>query len=307
VELTEKEMAYIEAQINFTESKIQDAQDALDAAQAELDRRTGLLNGRLRALYEVGPAGYLEVLLAATSFSDFLSRFDLLSAIVSHDVKLMHSIGETKDEYTQIREELEQQLDQLTNLKQLEEAKRAQLASRTADRTRYLAQVQNDLAEYEKALDDLERTTQELTKIIQDLQAKSSVSRTGEFSPVWPVTGRITSPFGTRLHPVTRTYRHHSGIDIAVSTGTPVKAADAGVVLLSDWHGGYGKTVIIDHGGGISTLYAHNSNLLVKVGQTVTRGQVVAHAGSTGVSTGPHVHFEVRVNGTPVDPMNYLK
>ena len=122
----------------------------------------------------------------------------------------------------------------------------------------------------------------------------------------WPVSGPITSPFGYRFHPIYGRKIFHSGIDIGVDEGTPVHAADSGVVVEADWIDGYGNAVIIDHGNGMSTLYGHNSELAVSAGQTVSKGQVIAYAGSTGNSTGPHVHFEVRVNGDPVNPLNYL-
>ena len=307
VDLAEKDLRYVEAQLAVTEEKTREAEAALRQAESALKQRTGLLNQRLTALYEIGPAGYAEVLLSATSFSDFLSRFDLISTIISQDVSLLKSLESAKQQHATAKSALEDQSAQLASIRNSQEAKRTQLASRSQDRSRYLTQIQRERQEFEEALDDLERTSQDLVKVIQELQAKSKVRQTGTFKPQWPVIGRITSPFGWRLHPVTQTMRNHTGIDIAVGAGTPVKAADSGVVLESGWLGGYGKAVIIDHGGGIATLYAHNSDLLVTAGQAVVKGQIISHAGSTGVSTGPHVHFEVRVQGTPVDPGNYLK
>ena len=123
---------------------------------------------------------------------------------------------------------------------------------------------------------------------------------------IWPVNGPITSPFGYRIHPVLGRRIFHSGIDIGVDYGTPVHAAAAGVVVEADWMGGYGNAVLIDHGNGLSTIYGHNTSLTVSAGQTVSQGQIIAYSGATGMATGPHVHFEVRLNGTPVNPMNYL-
>ena len=123
---------------------------------------------------------------------------------------------------------------------------------------------------------------------------------------MWPVNGVITSPFGYRNHPIFGRQILHSGIDIGVDYGTPVHAADSGVVVEADWISGYGYAVVIDHGNGLSTLYGHNESLAVSAGQSVSKGQGIAYAGSTGNSTGPHVHFEVRSNGEPVDPMGYL-
>lgn len=130
------------------------------------------------------------------------------------------------------------------------------------------------------------------------------VSGSGAF--VWPVNGVITSPYGYRTHPIFGTTIYHSGVDIGVDYGTPVHAADSGVVVEAGWISGYGYAVVIDHGNGLSTLYGHNESLNVSSGQSVSQGQVIAYAGSTGNSTGPHVHFEVRSNGDPVDPLSYL-
>ena len=123
---------------------------------------------------------------------------------------------------------------------------------------------------------------------------------------IWPVSGEITSPFGWRTHPIFGSSRFHSGLDIGADYGVPIVAAQSGVVIEAGWIGGYGNTVMIDHGGGIVTLYGHNQSLAVDVGQSVAQGQVISYCGSTGNSTGPHCHFEVRLNGEPVSPNNYL-
>ena len=142
--------------------------------------------------------------------------------------------------------------------------------------------------------------------IRQKIAAARGVAGRGTGQMIFPTGGRITSRFGTRTHPVLGYRRFHAGIDFGASSGTPVNAADSGRVIFSGWYGGYGNAVIIDHGGGITTLYGHNSRLLVSEGQTVQQGQAIAAVGSTGLSTGPHLHFEVRRNGNPVDPLGFL-
>ena len=122
----------------------------------------------------------------------------------------------------------------------------------------------------------------------------------------WPVVGEVTSGFGYRVHPIFNVRRMHTGVDIDADMGAPIKASDAGVVVSAGWQGGYGKCIVITHGGGLATLYGHASELLVAAGDTVKRGEVIGKVGSTGYSTGPHLHFEVRVNGSPVDPLGYL-
>ena len=166
-----------------------------------------------------------------------------------------------------------------------------------------LKRIQDNRQSLEAALDELERISKELEEQIRKRQRAEGLG-TGKI--IWPARGRISSPFGWRTHPILKSRRFHSGIDIAIPSGTPVQAADSGVVLISGWNGGYGLFVAIDHGKGISTAYAHNSRLLVKEGDEVTKGQTIALSGSTGWSTGPHLHFEVRENGTPVNPLKYL-
>ncbi|HHW15275.1 MAG TPA: peptidoglycan DD-metalloendopeptidase family protein [Firmicutes bacterium] len=170
-----------------------------------------------------------------------------------------------------------------------------------------LRRIQSERQAYEAALDEWEQTARQLESFIRGQQKRGPASPQATAKRMlWPVRGAVTSEYGYRVHPILKTRRYHSGLDIAVPYGTPVVAAAGGTVILSGWVGGYGKTVIIDHGGGISTLYGHNSTLLVSVGQTVRAGQTIAKAGSTGLSTGPHVHFEVRQNGQPTDPRAWL-
>jgi len=162
---------------------------------------------------------------------------------------------------------------------------------------------------YEKALDEMEEAQRKLNKMIAELQAKQKKGYMGTATFAWPTPGytRITSPYGWRIHPIYKTRRMHTGIDIGAPAGSNIVAATHGEVIYADWLGGYGKTVVLDHGGGISTMYAHTSVILVEVGQKVRKGQVIAKVGSTGVSTGPHLHFEVKINGNHTDPWKYFE
>jgi murein DD-endopeptidase MepM/ murein hydrolase activator NlpD len=143
-------------------------------------------------------------------------------------------------------------------------------------------------------------------QIKRQIEAAQSKTGTKPSRLQWPVNGPITSPFGWRVHPIFGTKKMHTGIDIGVAYGTPIKAAAGGTVILAQKYGGYGNATAIDHGGGLSTLYGHQSKIIVKVGQKVDAGQVIGYVGCTGYCTGPHLHFEVRDNGTPVDPTKYL-
>ena len=180
------------------------------------------------------------------------------------------------------------------------------MASRS--KKRLLTDIHQEKSVYEKALNELERTSRELEQAIRRLQSPDdpAIVTKGKGAMAWPTAGPITSYYGYRTHPIHGTRKLHTGLDISAPHNQAVMTATDSTVIMSDWYGGYGQTIVIDHGGGVSTLYGHNSSLVVGVGQQVVRGQTVAKIGSTGVSTGPHCHFEVRVNGTPEDPLGWL-
>ncbi|MHB8842558.1 MAG: M23 family metallopeptidase, partial [Candidatus Aquicultor sp.] len=175
------------------------------------------------------------------------------------------------------------------------------------------ARVQRDKSGLESQEDALLSTSQVVADQIRTLQRGGRITTSRGYSRassgggyVWPVSARITSPFGWRFHPVLGYSRMHTGIDLGCGSGTSVHATKGGTVIMAGWMGGYGNAVVIDHGEGISSLYGHNKSLTVSAGQHVVQGQVIAHSGSTGMSTGPHLHFEIRVNGNPQNPLSFL-
>ena len=179
-------------------------------------------------------------------------------------------------------------------------ASRDALAAARRDRQVTLSGIREDRADFVAEVESLQRESAALAATIRSAQSGSVGSGVSASGLIWPVHGPVTSGFGWRWG------RMHEGIDIAVPTGTPVAAAASGTVITAGWLGGYGNLVVIDHGNGLATAYGHNSSVTVGVGQSVAQGQAIAYSGSTGHSTGPHVHFEVRVNGSPVDPLGYL-
>jgi len=394
IDAIDRELEVKNKELEKTERELEDAKALLRATEEELEKATEQLNHqekmmdkRLRALYMTGKTSYLEVLLKAKDFRDFLQRFHLISKIISYDHELFRTINE-------YRQTVEAKKVQVQKEKERIEAYQSEIASQKEaieqdkqKKAKYLAELQDQQLENEKDLKELEAASRQVEQTIRRLQeearkkaeeearrkaeeearrkaeeeaarkrAEEAASRNGnedsrgkaeqqpkgensqqEEQPpkqeaetpkytggkmAWPVPGfyRITSSFGYRIHPVYNTKRFHSGIDIGSNYNGNTKtsiyganfvAAQDGTVifagLMPSLESGYGRCVIIDHGGGISTLYGHGSQILVSTGQKVKKGTPVMKVGSSGTSTGAHAHFEVRVNGSPVDPMKYLK
>ncbi len=310
VELRQVESQLDEALValKLAELEVVEAEEDLQRAQEELDYRMGLLNGRVRAMYELGTISYLEVLLSSTSFSDFVRRFQMLQQIVGQDVAVLEAVREQKAEVEYRREVWLAEKQDAEHWKERVAQKREELRVEVAQYENRLDQLTSRQQEYLAALDEMERRSEQIAREITEKQKELSLAE-GTPYMIWPLdsgTFWVSSPFGQRFHPVLGQWRLHSGIDLAASTGTPIKAAADGVVLDAGWMGGYGLSVIVAHTSTVSTLYAHASTLRVEAGQQVRAGDTIALVGSTGMSTGPHLHFEVRMNGEVQDPVKFL-
>lgn len=311
-----REIQRQQAQIN---AQIEQTKRDIAKAESYLKSRQNILNRRVRAIYMHGQLNYLEVILGANSFSDFANRIELLKRIIRSDYNLILEIQKQKAAIEAKKAQLEEDKRQLDALALEAEKARQEIAIKKAEQQKILDSAKSNRAAAAQMEKDLAAQAEQVRNLIQQRLAAAEAARqaasgggsddgyiqgTGAMS--WPCSGPITSPFGYRTHPIFGTTIFHAGIDIGVDYGTPIHAADSGVVVYSGWISGYGNAVIIDHGGGVSTLYGHNQSLAVSEGQSVSKGSVIAYAGSTGNSTGPHCHFEVDINGSPVNPMGYL-
>ncbi|MGP1599878.1 MAG: murein hydrolase activator EnvC family protein [Dialister pneumosintes] len=302
------ELDRIHSEEDKVNAQIKQIELELEAARKQLLERQDLLNKRIRAIYIHGQLNYLEVIMGSKNFSDFANRLELLKRVIRSDYNLIQDIRVKQEQIQAKMNELSLQKQELEKL--AAEAKKAQQAieMKRAEQQAVMdsAKAQRDAAEQMEQ--DLIASSERIRQQIQARQGGGMEPQViGSGILGYPCSGPITSPFGYRIHPIFGTTIYHSGIDIGVDEGTPVHAADSGAVIYSgSGLTGYGNVVIIDHGNGLSTLYAHNSALLVSEGESVSKGQVVAYSGMTGYATGPHVHFEVRVNGSPTDPMGYL-
>jgi murein DD-endopeptidase MepM/ murein hydrolase activator NlpD len=322
-------LAELEGRMRSMRRQLAWNQIQLTAARATLQRHENVLARRLVDAYEHGDLGYLDVLLRAQSFADFVERWNDIRFLVraneatirerrADENKVVAIQGRLLGTRAQLQDQQAQARQQQLALEALASQRRILLAA--ADTQRQTVQTEVDQLDEESAgaeaaLEELIRQKQ-AEEEARRLAARRAAQLAGEAVPeepsapgqlIWPVSGPISSPFGMRTNPITHAFILHAGIDIAVPTGTTVVAAAEGRVIVAGWDdGGCGNMIVIDHGGHLATQYCHLSQMYVGVGQDVQRGQAIAASGSTGNSTGPHVHFGVRIDGRPVDPMTYL-
>lgn len=305
----QSEYKSIQARLSSTEQQIEANTVVLAKAEKNLAERSKVLNKRIRDIYENGQVNYLDVLLGAKDFGDFATRMDILKRVINSDIELIIKVKAERELVLTKKAELERDKAAIVDLKKAAEEQKQQIEANKRKQETVLESAVSERDTAEQAYQELMETSRRIEQMIRNNRAGKGGGGGGGSSTgamIWPASGPITSPFGWRTHPIFGTSRYHSGIDIGADYGDAVGVADGGVVIYADWMGGYGKAVIIDHGGGISTLYAHNSELVVSEGQRVRKGETVSYVGSTGYSTGPHLHFEVRQDGSPVNPMNYL-
>ena len=301
-----QELKVANTRLRQAKAALQQATSELHAAQDRLARHVAALSERLRILYARSHSQPFGLAQGASGFSDFAHNMYLMQRIARQDLDLLDQIKDETERIARYRTTVQRQKEQVSVLQAQAAEKHEAVARETAACARWVSQLAQERAAYERALAELERNSREIEAMIQRLQ-RSPAGRTRFMRP-WrgsfmrPVAGPIVSGFGYRIHPIYKVRAFHNGLDIAAPTGTPILAAGAGYVIHSGWWGGYGNCVIIDHGGGVSTVYGHCSSLVARAGQKVRRGQVIAAVGSTGLSTGPHLHFEVRHSGKPVPP-----
>ena len=303
----QKALQAVEDQQNSLELKIKTTKITIEKNKKELEKTKKIYSKRLREIYINGQINYLDVLLGAKDFSDFSSRMYLLQRIIARDISLLSKLEEQKRNLNSQQEALEEDKKQLDKVHADVDAKKKTVEAKAAERRALYDKALAEQNRLEQEYNDLMETSNNIASMIKNWEQSGtlgSVNGSGRF--IWPIHGEITSPYGWRTHPIFGTQIFHSGIDIAADYGDPILAADSGTVVYAGWMGGYGNAVMIDHGGGLVTLYGHNTAVLVSEGQAVDKGQVIAHAGSTGYSTGPHCHFEVRLHGETVNPLSYL-
>lgn len=304
----EEELAGQESKIEELRKSISKVEEELDTVTEKYNKQKDLFEQRIVAVYEAGEIQYLDVLLKSTSLTDFISTYYQISEVAQSDEELLDDIEQKKKTIDLSKRKLENEKNSLADILETQTRLTRTLQNTKIIRESFITRLSEEEQEKQKEIDDYNAQYEEINRqiIASVMEGINSEYIGGELA--WPVPGytRITSEYKMRVHPITGVYKLHTGVDISAPMGANFIAANDGVVIRAEMNGAYGNMVVVDHGGGISTLYAHGSEILVQVGQTVKRGDAVLKVGSTGYSTGAHAHFEVRINGVTTNPLPYI-
>jgi murein DD-endopeptidase MepM/ murein hydrolase activator NlpD len=302
LELTQKEL---QESIAETEENLAQAKEAQEQQYEEMKTR-------IQMVYESGNKQYLDVLLTATSMTDMINKVEYVSQVSLYDYNILKKLKTAKEQVANLKQKLDKDLETNEELQAQVNDQKSTIETLVEEKTAQVAQYEQSIEGQKEELAKYEAAEAEAERIIAAAEQSASSSASSDYTGgifTWPVPGytSITSYFGTRTSPTAGASSNHKGLDIACDTGATVVAAAAGTVIVATYNSAEGNYVCIDHGGGVVTVYMHNSALNVSVGEAVVAGQQIASAGSTGISTGPHCHFGVRVDGNYVDPLTYLQ
>ena len=302
---SQQELDELNKKIEDLENSSEEVEKKLKTAEENYDKQKKLLDSYLVAVQESSDTQYLDVLLSSKNISEFLSNYFLITELANSQVELLEDMQNKKNEIQQSKEKLDKNKEDLAVIKANQTKTATVLANTKTVRENFISKLSDQEKDIQSKIDEyyaqFNAINSEILQLAQGGIATQYIG--GELA--WPVPGYtvISSNYGMRTHPITGVYKLHTGVDIRAPLGATFIAANDGIVTKASYNGAYGNMVIIDHGGGVSTLYAHGSEILVQVGQTVKRGEPVLKVGSTGYSTGPHAHFEVRLNGVVTNPM----
>ena len=305
----EVDVAVLENEISELDKKIDEVQTEFDKVEEVYNKRKTLLANRIIAQYEAGDVMYLDFLLNSKGLVEFISNYYIIGEILDYDNDLLNEYKKQKEQISKIKEELDIYKEELKEKKDDQEKSAIVLSNTRVIKNNQMTRLSEQERTLQEEIDEYQKEVQEIEVELLMILTQNLGSEYVGGALAWPVPGytSITSPFGMRIHPISGIYKMHTGVDIGgAPIGAYFVAANDGTVVKSAYNYAYGNMVVIDHGGGLSTLYAHGSERLVEEGDTVKRGDPVLKVGSTGISTGPHAHFEVRVNGVWVDPLDYI-
>ncbi len=305
----EKEIEALEMAIGDKQDMIANLEEDIVMTELGYASRQQTLQTRLRAIYENKDVDYVEVLVASTDMTDFLVRYELLSRLAGGDINLLDELDDQRRTLEEMKVALVDDQSSLQETRGELESSKESLSTAKDDKKSLQNQLLSEKALAQKALEEEEESNKEIEQMIKDYIASQNNGGSyegGKFT--WPTPGysRITSAYGWRIHPVTKKRSMHTGIDIGAPGGSRIVAAANGKVIYAAWYGAYGNCTIIDHGGGLTSMYGHQSKMGVKKGDIVLKGDTIGYVGTTGLSTGNHLHFEVRNQGNNTSPWPYL-
>lgn len=311
ISVTKEEISTANSLISALNDQINQFNTELNEIQAKEEQQYEAYKLRIRVMEEEGSISYLSVLLSADSFSDLLSKVEIIQNVMTHDQGLMDRLEQTRVQVEEKKKQIQASKAEQEAAKAVLESKKTELAAKSSEVGEVIDELSDEQAKYQKEFNEAEAAMKSAKAELKKLLNTSSTSQTkyvgGTFMWPTPSCTIITSAYGMRYDPITRVRSKHTGVDIGAKMGSNIVAANSGTVVTSGWSSkGYGNYVVINHGGGMSTLYAHMSKRLVSKGQTVSKGDVIGKVGSTGYSTGPHLHFEILKNGDDTNPMNYF-
>ena len=321
--LAQQEIEVVKEQITAYDQQIEDKGVELEAAKQEEEAQTVRFRGCVRHLEEYGQMSYIAILLEATSLSDLLARMDMVGEVIAYNKQVQADMTAAREKVETVKAELEDARVELQDKQSELETKQVELQQKSSEAAALLANLESNIDAYKQVQDQYAQQEQavqsQIDKQVEELRRQEEQNKKNDpsYDPgkangatgsmMWPCPSchTITSPFGWRYHPIYHTQKYHSGVDIGASYGATIVAADGGTIITAGSVSGYGNCVVINHGNGITTLYGHMSSIAVRVGQKVSKGQTIGYVGSTGNSTGPHLHWEVTVNGVRQNPLNY--
>lgn len=310
IKTTEEDLEELEQNISNIEEEISSVGKDLEEITLKYQKQKQLLDTRLVTMYETENTNYLDVVLRSKSLSEFISSYYLIGEIASYDMDLLELVQNEKEQIELKSNQINNQKENLERKKRTEQKTQIALSNTKTLRKNLISRLSEKEQALQAQIDEYNEQVESIENEIKRLALTINFGedyKGGEMK--WPIMEHytITSNYGMRVHPITGVYKLHTGVDIRASTGTEFTAIANGIVVKAEMNKAYGNMVIIDHGGGVQTLYAHGSEIVAQVGQEVQAGDVVLKVGSTGYSTGPHAHFEVRINGETVNPLDYVK
>ena len=307
IDLIQSEIYAIEDLIAEADEQIAEKEEEIARLEEEIAKQDEKFKECLRAMDETSTVSYIDLLLSSGSISELLINLESINEMTNHDMAIIDEMTRLKTEVEDAKAQIEVYRAEQEEARGIALEKQGQLEVKLSAKQALAEELEKDIESYKKVYEEARRQEEQLKASLTYSSSGAEYMGTGEFCWPAPSYTRISSPYGWRNHPIYKTQKFHSGVDLAAPGGSNILAADDGKVISAGWNGGYGNCVVVDHGGGISTLYAHASRLCVSKGDVVTRGSVIAKVGTTGNSTGNHLHFEVLINGKTTNPMPYIQ